>query len=453
MIDPSTLIAGQVILSVIYAGIFYIVHWVYPQLKGILYAVAGFSIASIARIFFMAHGEYARVIANALAFAASGLLYTATTRHFGSSKPTKWIWGTLGLLTLVLSFCQLLKLNMSIRLVTESSAFLLIRLVWARELFRRSVGKPVIAAFAVFMAIYAVYALHLFVGLIPTTGFTPSMSASTSHILQMPPGIVLSIGNVALAAILGFLMLLMVAETIRGFEKVAAASLLASAISHEINNPLQSVTNLLFLLQNADEKIDSDALLQEAQEELARVTHVVTQTLRFHSQSENPLPTQLGEVIGSLLRILRSRIEGAGIAIRVDDGQHHQLLCYQADIRQVLSNLIGNAVDAVNGRSDAAIAVKIRDTVDYKSGKRGVRVAIADNGAGMDDATKKRLFEPFFSTKGARAIGLGLWISREILEKHQAQLRFRSSQHLLWHGTVFTIFLPASITPHDLPSK
>lgn len=232
------------------------------------------------------------------------------------------------------------------------------------------------------------------------------------------------------------------ATALRTVEKLAAVGRLASSMAHEINNPLQSVTNLLYMALAVDEAEQRTSYLMQAQDELTRVSHIVTQTLRFHRQSNGPMATRLADLVESVRTLFRVRITHASATMTVEDRQSTPLLCYSSDVRQVLANLIGNALDAVNGRDEAKIIVRVRDATEWKTGGRGVRVTIADNGTGIDTTTRQRLFEPFFSTKGARGTGLGLWVSKGILDKHHARLHMRSSQVARHCGTVFTIFFP-----------
>jgi two-component system, NtrC family, sensor kinase len=223
------------------------------------------------------------------------------------------------------------------------------------------------------------------------------------------------------------------ADAMRTVEKLAAVGRLASTMAHEINNPLQSMTNLLYMAESSGERSDQLSYLKQSQDELARVSHIVTQTLRFHKQSDRAVPVMLGEVVESVLLLFRTRMGHAAVSVEVDDRQMKPLRCYGSDVRQVLANLIGNAMDAVNGGAGTKILVRIRD------GANGVRLTVADDGPGMDAATQARLFEPFFSTKGARGTGLGLWVSRGILEKHGASVRVKSR---VGFGTVFGLYFP-----------
>jgi two-component system, NtrC family, sensor kinase len=130
------------------------------------------------------------------------------------------------------------------------------------------------------------------------------------------------------------------------------------------------------------------------------------------------------------------------VDVKVDDRQNQLLLCYKADLHQSIANVVSNALDAVNGVPGGRIEVRIRDMNSHSSSGRGIRLTIADNGCGMTNATQDRLFEPFHSTKAPRGTGLGLWVVKGILEKHQASVHVMSRNQSKNHGTVFSIFFP-----------
>jgi PAS domain S-box-containing protein len=224
-------------------------------------------------------------------------------------------------------------------------------------------------------------------------------------------------------------------------EKLAIVGRLAASISHEINNPLAAVLNLLYLinLNATDETIKE--LSASAQQELARVSHIVTHTLRFNRQSNSATREKLSELLESSAAIYIARMRDAGIELRRDYRDAGLVYCFGSELRQVFANLIGNSFDACKGR--CTLLLRVRDQKHPKTGEQGVSVTIADNGTGMDKGTRQRLFEPFFTTKGDKGTGLGLWVSREILRKHHALLRVRSRRSAERSGTVFSIWLPA----------
>jgi PAS domain S-box-containing protein len=222
-------------------------------------------------------------------------------------------------------------------------------------------------------------------------------------------------------------------------EKLAAVGRLASSIAHEINNPLEAVTNLLYLSAQTATTPDVRKYLAMAQQELARVSNIATQTLRFHRQSTNPRETSLQDLFENVLSLFQGRIGGAGISIDRQYRTDRKIVAFGGDLRQVFANLVSNALDA--SPRGGRIVIRLRDGCDG-SGNPGVRVTIADPGTGMSPETRRHIFEPFFTTKSSTGTGLGLWISSEILRNHRAYLRIRSSQSAKHHGTIFSIFFP-----------
>jgi signal transduction histidine kinase len=224
-------------------------------------------------------------------------------------------------------------------------------------------------------------------------------------------------------------------------EKLNAVGRLASSIAHEINNPLESVTNLIFLAQSAAVSPKTKEYLATAEIELRRVSAIANQTLQFHRQSTNPGPVTVTSLIDATLPLYQSRIANARVQIERRDRARRPVTCLDGEIRQVLSNLIGNAIDAMS-QKDRRLLIRSREGTDWRTGRRGVTLTIADTGSGMSADTISRIFEPFFTTKGNKGTGLGLWISREIIERHRGSLKVKSRDAAHCSGTVFTLFLP-----------
>jgi signal transduction histidine kinase len=223
-------------------------------------------------------------------------------------------------------------------------------------------------------------------------------------------------------------------------EKLSAVGRLASSIAHEINNPLEAVTNLLYLLETRDDPEEWKGYLAQAQAELARVAKITMQTLRFHRQSTKASDTSLSDVLEGVLTLMHGRVMNAQVTVERRYRGDTTIKAYAGDLRQVFANLVVNALDA--SAHGCQIILAVRDAVDWSSGERGVRVTVADTGCGMSEETRLRIFDPFFTTKGNTGTGLGLWVSATILEAHQAKVRVRSSEHKERHGTVFSIFFP-----------
>lgn len=223
-------------------------------------------------------------------------------------------------------------------------------------------------------------------------------------------------------------------------EKLAAVGRLASSISHEINNPLEAVTNLLYLLgTRTDLPAEAADYLHMAQEELARVTQIATQTLRFYRQTDKPGLATAEQLFEPVLRLYRARLASAGVAVEKHLANSAPVQCFASEIHQVLNNLVSNAIDAMP--SGGRLLLRARNATD-SAGRHGIRIAVADNGQGIPAEILRNIFVPFFTTKEAHGTGLGLWISSEIVDRHHGRLSVRSSQSAR-HGTVFTLFLPA----------
>ncbi|CAN5482745.1 hypothetical protein BH10ACI4_BH10ACI4_30750 [soil metagenome] len=223
-------------------------------------------------------------------------------------------------------------------------------------------------------------------------------------------------------------------------EKLAAVGRLASSIAHEINNPLEAVTNLLYLVEKISKEPEVQDYVATAQQELARASQIVTHTLRFYRQSTRPAAVSMRTVLDSLLALYRGRLMNSGIEIERCYCDGDSMMCYEGELRQVLNNLIANAIDSMrDGSGTGRLHVRACTGRDWKTDRRGVRVIVADTGHGMNRENMARIFEAFFTTKGIGGTGLGLWVSSEIVKKHHGTIQVRSRKG---HGTVFAVFLP-----------
>src|SRR5438309_1960795 len=228
-------------------------------------------------------------------------------------------------------------------------------------------------------------------------------------------------------------------ETLLKTEKIAAVGRLASSISHEINNPLEAVTNLLYLAATNNDVEEIHKFVDTAQHELQRVTDIVTQTLRFHRQATKPRMTKLSELVGSVLKLHQPKLTRSNIVVRAVYRNDDPVLCFDGEMRQVFANLIGNAIDAIG--DGGRLYIRISRALPAL-GIDGMRVTIADTGQGIPPKARAHLFEPFYTTKGATGSGLGLWVSAEIVNKHHGRIRLHSSQRQGMSGTVFQVSLP-----------
>jgi PAS domain S-box-containing protein len=224
-------------------------------------------------------------------------------------------------------------------------------------------------------------------------------------------------------------------------EKLAAVGRLAASIAHEINNPLESVTNLLYLARGSQEMKEVQEYLDLAERELRRVSVISNQTLRFYKQSTAPRPVTCSELFEGVLSIYQGRIVNSRIAIEKRKRANRAIECFDGEIRQVLNNLIGNAIDAMHPKGGRLI-VRSREACNWRTGQQGVALTVADTGTGMSSQVRKKVFDAFYTTKGIGGTGLGLWVSKEIVERHHGSLLVRSSQAEGHSGTVFSVFLP-----------
>jgi PAS domain S-box-containing protein len=220
-------------------------------------------------------------------------------------------------------------------------------------------------------------------------------------------------------------------------EKLASVGRLASSIAHEINNPLAAVTNLLYLIHLQAETPELKELAETAQEELARVSQITNHTLRFHRQSSKPTNVDLDALIGSVLVLYRARLRNYQIATATAICKG-TLLCHDGELRQIVLNIVGNAIDAM--KLGGVLSLRCRLAKDWRTGTDGIRLTIADSGTGMSAATAARIFEPFFTTKGIGGTGLGLWVTDDLVRKNRGKMKLRSSMSDRHHGTVFALF-------------
>ncbi len=224
-------------------------------------------------------------------------------------------------------------------------------------------------------------------------------------------------------------------------EKLAAVGRLAASVSHEINNPLEIVTNLLYLVQqSSDLSPQANEFLKIADQELARISQIVSHTLQFHKQATKPRAISVQELLEPTLGLFAGRLRNANIDLMLQHRGADLVTCYEGEIRQVLNNLIGNAIDSM--KLGGRLIVRTRNRRFHKSGAPGIRITIADSGNGIERNTMRHIFEAFFTTKGINGTGLGLWIAKGIIDKHHGCLQVFSRVGKKKSGTVFSLFLP-----------
>ena len=229
-------------------------------------------------------------------------------------------------------------------------------------------------------------------------------------------------------------------EALIGSEKLASAGRMAAVLAHEINNPLAAVMNLLFLAQtSADTPGPVRQYLEMAEGELKRIAHITRQTLGFYRESTSPTTFHVVTLIDSVIDLLQAKIVSTQVLVRKECDDLLQITASFGELRQVISNLMLNSLDALG--EGGRVTLRATTSRDPLNGRARIRITIADNGQGIDAAALPRIFEPFFTTKGSIGNGLGLWVCKQIIEKHSGTIRVRSRTDN-GHGTTFSMVLP-----------
>jgi signal transduction histidine kinase len=236
-------------------------------------------------------------------------------------------------------------------------------------------------------------------------------------------------------------------SAVRRLEKLAAVGQEVSTIAHEINNPLESLTNLLYLMRLSDSMDEVQGYAAVAQQELARVTEITVQTLRFHRHASKPAAVDLGVLAHSVLALYAGRMLLRKIELAWRLREAPRVMCLEGEIRQVLNNLVRNALDAMTMSGGGRLLVRVSPQCDWNGVREGVRLTVADTGEGISPEMQGRLFELFQTTKELTGTGVGLWVSKGIVEKHGGTIRVRSRRAVpggAAGGTVFAVWLPVN---------
>lgn len=239
-------------------------------------------------------------------------------------------------------------------------------------------------------------------------------------------------------------------EAFHNAEKLAVTGRMAASIAHEINNPLESLMNLIFLLK-ADERMPegSQAYLTMAEHELERVSSIVKQTLQYYREPETVTKIDAGELFRSVVSIFAGRLRGKRLQLLTEVEAPVSFTAIAGEIRQVLINLVANAIDAVNedGRIVLGARALVYDDLEM------VALTVTDNGVGITPKQAEQLFQPFFSTKGVHGTGLGLWVSKGIVEKRGGRIQLESQEKDGATSTTATVLLPVESASYFQPSK
>lgn len=241
-------------------------------------------------------------------------------------------------------------------------------------------------------------------------------------------------------------------EALRRNERLAAMGKLAGIVAHEINNPLEAITNTFYLLRDHP-SLNEEAryYAQLADQELARVGHITRQTLSFYRESQKAVVVYLTDLINDVLELQQTNLRRSEIDLETIYKTRGESNGFPGELKQALMNLVSNSIQAMpNG---GRLRIRVRNTFKKERHLAGLIISITDNGCGISAEASKRLFEPFFTTKEAKGTGLGLWISRGIIEKHEGSLTFRSHFGRQRTTTCFQIFLPTHTTMRSSTSN
>ncbi len=232
-------------------------------------------------------------------------------------------------------------------------------------------------------------------------------------------------------------------EAIKETQRLVGAGRMAASVAHEINNPLAAVVNIIYLLRN-NKSLDADAcrLVEWADRELSRVAYIVSQTLGFYKQSDRPVSVSVREAVVDVFELLKNKLAANSIAAYTWFECEGLIHGHYTEIRQVVSNLVINALEAMPPKG--TLYVKVAPSRSWKNGgEAGVRLFVHDNGSGIPTTARDQIFEPFFSTKTDKGTGLGLWVIRSIVEKYGGSIHLRTSVGENG-GTSFSVFLPTN---------
>lgn len=250
-------------------------------------------------------------------------------------------------------------------------------------------------------------------------------------------------GNAVLEVSRDITQQLQAEEALRETEKLAAMGRVAGIIAHEINNPLAAITNTLYLVRNHPSLDDTARHFADmAEQELQRVSHITRQTLSFYRESKQPIPVNITDLLDDVLELQDRPLNSARIKLRKKYQTKPIVQGFPVELRQVFLNLVGNAVQAMP--SGGTLGITVRDAMDWSRQRRGSSISILDSGVGINPEDAKRLFQPFFSTKSTKGTGLGLWISKGIVQKYDGILSCRSVRTKNGSATCFRVFLPVT---------
>jgi PAS domain S-box-containing protein len=238
-------------------------------------------------------------------------------------------------------------------------------------------------------------------------------------------------------------------RALRISERLASVGRLAATIAHEINNPLEAATNLVYLAKDRAISHDQRDFLAATEEELARISHLTKQTLGFYRETKEAEPIRISLILDQLISVFAARTRNKSVDIRREIRGDPEVYAVVDEIRQLITNLLSNSIDAVT--RGGQIRLRVSPATEWnRNGRSGVRLTVADSGSGIPKAVRSELFEPFFTTKKEVGTGLGLWLSKGIVERHHGSIRVKSRSEPGNGWTVFSVFLPSSAQRFDV---
>jgi PAS domain S-box-containing protein len=230
-------------------------------------------------------------------------------------------------------------------------------------------------------------------------------------------------------------------RSLQSAEKLAIIGRLAASVAHEIHNPLDAMGNILYLLEHGSLDETSKTYVRLAREELERVTNISEQMLTFSRESRQPVEVRLSDIFDNVLTLFSARIRRMNVTVVKELDPTLTIIAFPGELRQVFSNLIGNALDALPG--PGKLVLRTERAHAWNDGSQpGVRVMVCDTGCGIAKEVRPHLMDPFVTSKGEKGTGLGLWVCRGIVEKYHGRLRYRTSTRPGHSGTCFSVFLP-----------
>jgi PAS domain S-box-containing protein len=241
-------------------------------------------------------------------------------------------------------------------------------------------------------------------------------------------------------------------QTLLVTERLAAVGRLAATVAHEINNPLEAVTNLIYLAKISPNPDEVRGFLTTAEEQMVCVSHLTRQTLGFYRETTGARMVKPSDITDAIVSVFASRARNKGIQLTQQIRSDAVINAVPGEIRQVVANLLSNSVDAVQGPGQ--IRIRVSAARQWKNGgASGVRITVADTGTGISAATRERMFEPFYTTKRDVGTGLGLWVCKSIVENHRGKLRVHSSTTPGKSGTVISVFFPQNLPKESASEK